>query len=100
MRAHLATYGTFLNGSEVSYGDDIPNTNQPSITSFFQKQAETNAKMLLEQSLARWIVADDMAFNTIESSRYFETYVLRCRSTPARQWLVESMQNSTRVAHI
>ncbi|KAK9234015.1 hypothetical protein V1525DRAFT_367628, partial [Lipomyces kononenkoae] len=74
MRAHLAKHGIFLNGSEGSNGEDIPNIKQPSITSFFQKQAETNAKKLLEQNLVRWIVADDMAFNTIESPTFQQIF--------------------------
>ncbi|KAK9371708.1 uncharacterized protein V1513DRAFT_361521, partial [Lipomyces chichibuensis] len=74
MRAHLAKHGIFSSGSEFSHGDDMPSTKQPSITSFFQKQAKTNAAKLLEQNPVRWIVADDMAFNAVESPTFQQMF--------------------------
>ncbi|KAK9238577.1 hypothetical protein V1525DRAFT_341189, partial [Lipomyces kononenkoae] len=84
MRAHLlAKHGIFLSGSEISDGVDMsgPNNRQ---SSFYQKHAETNAAKLLEQSLVRWIVTDDMAFNTIESVTFQQIFRdLGIRSTHA-----------------
>lgn len=74
MMFHLSKHGAFSGGSESSLDEDRCSIKQPSIIGFFQKRAGEQRAKALEQNLVRWVVTDDMAFDTIESSSFQQIF--------------------------